>query len=290
MKALSLDLIETDGGTQVRIALSQTTLSDYQEVYEDTPDAMPPLVVFYDGSSYWLGDGFHRYHAARTAGLAMLPCDVRKGSLTDAKAYAIGANATHGLRRSNEDKRRAVLMALELWPDMSDRGLAEKCGVGHHLVSKLRSDQLGAAPSCEPQTKRVGRDGKARKLPETSPAPEPWPGPDTDEEPPDADEIEFEDPEPSPTRLKRYDGAVRSFVSKCNTLRAEFAGLADANEFTAHHYNSVVEQDFDIALNNAKNVITAKRPHVVCPVCNGERCEECNGLGVMTRGEAGMVQ
>ena len=64
-------------------------------------------------SSYWLADGFHRYHAHKQAGLDDIRVDLRQGNLREAILYSVGANAHHGLRRSNEDKRRAVLRLLE---------------------------------------------------------------------------------------------------------------------------------------------------------------------------------
>ncbi|MGT2479599.1 hypothetical protein ACU4GR_13540 [Methylobacterium oryzae CBMB20] len=49
----------------------------------------------------------HRRHAAGLhAGLGELPCEVRQGGLRDAILHSAGANAAHGLRRTNADKRR----------------------------------------------------------------------------------------------------------------------------------------------------------------------------------------
>jgi ParB-like chromosome segregation protein Spo0J len=73
----------------------------------------PPLVVLHDGEAYWLAEGFHRFNAAREAELETIACEVRSGSLRDAILHSAGANATHGLRRTNADKRRAVSILLE---------------------------------------------------------------------------------------------------------------------------------------------------------------------------------
>ena len=43
----------------------------------------PPVTVFYDGSDYWLADGFHRRNAAFSAELAQMECDVRQGTRED---------------------------------------------------------------------------------------------------------------------------------------------------------------------------------------------------------------
>ena len=59
MKKLNLDAIRLDGETQARVALDSTQVAEYAEAMRDG-DKFPPIVVFHDGSDYWLADGFHR--------------------------------------------------------------------------------------------------------------------------------------------------------------------------------------------------------------------------------------
>ena len=63
--------------------------------------------------------------------------------------YAVAANATHGLKRSNADKRRAVAILLQdplvsidpqTGAPWSDRGIARQCCVDHKTVARLRSE------------------------------------------------------------------------------------------------------------------------------------------------------
>lgn len=51
------------------------------------------------------------------------------------------ANSQHGLRRTNEDKRRAVMTLLQdaEWGGWSDREIARRAGVSNNFVSILRS-------------------------------------------------------------------------------------------------------------------------------------------------------
>jgi hypothetical protein len=69
-------------------------------------------VAFYDGESYWLADGFHRAEGALSAQIGELECDIRQGTVADAQWYSYGVNKSHGLRRTNDDKQRAVKAAL----------------------------------------------------------------------------------------------------------------------------------------------------------------------------------
>jgi|GEM_PF-2957954 len=92
-------------------------------------------------------------HIARTlsrrpalqADFAELPCDVRQGGLRDAILHSAGANAAHGLRRTNADKRRAVLMLLEdeEWGTWNDSEIGRRCAVDHKTVARLRAEHLG---------------------------------------------------------------------------------------------------------------------------------------------------
>ena len=54
--------------------------------------------------------------------------------------YAVGANASHGLRRTNTDKRRAVVRLLRdyEWSKWSDREIARRCGVANSFVGNVR--------------------------------------------------------------------------------------------------------------------------------------------------------
>lgn len=102
----------------------------------------PPLTVFYDGADYWLADGFHRHEAAIRAGFTSIAVDIRQGTLQDAQWYSYSVNQSHGLRRTNEDKRRAVEAALrhEYATKYSTREIAQHCGVSHMTIQRYRED------------------------------------------------------------------------------------------------------------------------------------------------------
>jgi hypothetical protein len=100
--------------------------------------------MFLEHKRFWLAEGFHRIASALQSGFTELPlpCDVHEGGLRDAILHSAGANAAHGLRRTNADKRRAVLMLLEdeEWAAWSDREIARRCAVSADLVGIVRRD------------------------------------------------------------------------------------------------------------------------------------------------------
>ncbi len=155
--------IVTDAGTQVRAGLNETTVADYAEALA-AGAKFPPVVVFHDGNRHIAADGFHRIEAVRRIGATQIECDVRKGCKADALKFALGCNAHHGLRRTNADKRHAVGMALKEFPKLSDRALAEICIVSDHFVGDIRRES-GANGSHLPPPPRIGKDGKAYRLP-----------------------------------------------------------------------------------------------------------------------------
>jgi hypothetical protein len=164
---LALEQVRTDGGTQARVTLDDATVDEYVEVLVQlgtgaAPGQLfPPVVVFFDGTDYWLADGFHRKAAHKKAGRKQILCEVRQGTKRDAILYAVGANARHGLRRTNEDKRIAVrrLLTDDEWSQWSDREIARRCGVGHPLVAELRAELSGSSSRCA-QPERTVQRGK----------------------------------------------------------------------------------------------------------------------------------
>jgi Holliday junction resolvasome RuvABC endonuclease subunit len=107
--------------------------------------SFPPVVVFYDGSDYWLADGFHRVEAATRTGWPEIEVELKLGSRRDAILYAVGSNATHGLKRTPADKRHAVQLLLkdEQWCQWSDRAIAKHTDTSHPLVAKVRVQVTG---------------------------------------------------------------------------------------------------------------------------------------------------
>ncbi len=112
MATIKIQSIRLDGDTQSRVSLDQNLVNEYSEAMSSGAK-FPPIVVFDDGTDKWLADGFHRIYATRQAGLDEIDAEVKPGGLRDALLCSMKANATHGARRTNEDKRRAVKMAFK---------------------------------------------------------------------------------------------------------------------------------------------------------------------------------
>jgi len=165
-KQIDLDKIRLDGGTQMRAEIDYHAVEDYSHAYASGVD-MPELTVFCDGSTNWLGDGFHRWHAAKKAGMKSVLCHVKQGSLRDAILFAAGVNDTHGLRRTPADKRIAVrtLLADKEWTKRSDVWIAKQCRVSDRFVASQRQQAPKSGSNvlpCEDEQpeKREGQDGK----------------------------------------------------------------------------------------------------------------------------------
>jgi hypothetical protein len=136
---LKLSQIVIDKGTQTREAIDQKTVTEYAEVIMNK-DTLPPLVVFYDGINYYLADGFHRYFAYKQTVTPDVEVEVINGTLRNAQEYALGTNDKHGLKRTNGDKRNAVLIALNdlEWSLLTNREIGKLCRVSHTFVNAIK--------------------------------------------------------------------------------------------------------------------------------------------------------
>jgi len=152
---LALTKVTIDGGTQSRVALNEEVVFEYADAIRRGA-TLPPVVVFHDGGTYWLADGFHRFHAHRAARAEDIDADVYTGTKRDAVLHSVGANANHGLRRSNDDKRRAVQTLLNdpEWSQWSDRQIAQACCVSPPLVASARASVTVNSFSEEPAERR----------------------------------------------------------------------------------------------------------------------------------------
>ena len=144
---LPLDIIRTDGGTQPRAGINKDTVGEYIQALKGgkkKATRFPPVEVVFDGSTYYLWDGFHRHAAHVGAKKRTINAVVTQGTREDAVWLSYRANATNGLQRTPDDKRRAVVGALQHTKsaDLSDAQIADHCGVDRSTVSKWRKTLL----------------------------------------------------------------------------------------------------------------------------------------------------
>jgi len=143
MRKVKLDAIRIDGGTQCRVVIDQPTVYSYLESMKEG-DEFPMIETVFDGSTYWLTNGFHRYHALKLLGIKEIEVKYKPGTLHDAKIEALKANSKHGKPLTNEDKRNKVKMALEIegFDKKSDREIAKICELSVSFVGSIRRPEV----------------------------------------------------------------------------------------------------------------------------------------------------
>jgi ParB-like chromosome segregation protein Spo0J len=153
VKTLNLLNIRIDGGTQARLQLNQDVVAEYAEKMREG-EVFPPVTVFFDGSDYWLADGFHRYFATKSNAKTSIDCDVENGTQQEAKKYSWKANTRRGLRLNHDDYRNIILAMLQdiEAKEWSNRKIAEWVGVTHTTVNKIKNSL--EADSSEPKEKK----------------------------------------------------------------------------------------------------------------------------------------
>lgn len=172
--------LKLDDRVNLRAETHWVVVQEYAEAMEEG-DQFPAVVVFHDGTVHWVADGFHRTRAALKVKAKTIPCEVHYGTRRDAMLYAAGCNVRHGVRRTNKDKRRAVIALLSdrEWRQWNSAEIARRCAVSGKLVDLIREtmgDNKGET------TYRLQFNGRGdiqyrqsspRRAPKPKPKPEP---------------------------------------------------------------------------------------------------------------------
>jgi len=266
-------------------------------------------------------DGWHRIEAASRRGDKEIDAEVEPGDLDDAALKAAAANAGHGLKRTNDDKRNAVRAILDHpdAKDWSDRKIAEYAGVSNNFVATVRSDQLSSDDSSsggEKPITRVGRDGKRRKVSpsqskpkapqgpsqaaagpkdsgpaaatSTAAAHQPANGKATD---PLAETVVIEPGNPFPAQADAMKAAAR----KLSWLAGEVEGMVKTvHGFDGEGYEGLdaARENIEIALGNVAGslkthagTLTGSAPAGICLDCGGAGCLFCSQRRYQTERE-----
>ena len=166
-KVLKIKQIKTDGGTQSRKKIDTKKVTEYAELMKEGI-TFRPIVVFFDGETYWLADGFHRVSAYKSNGELEVTAIVNEGGQREAFIYAIGANNDgRGLSMTMEENRNNIIILLtdDEWSKWSDERIAQVVHTSRKTVYRIRK-KLERQGEVKPKktTTYVDKHGKEREM------------------------------------------------------------------------------------------------------------------------------
>lgn len=304
---LKLEDIFIDEEIHPRHETNEEVVTEYA-AHAKNKAKFPPLITFWDEKekTHRLADGHHRLFAYQRQGIKFAECEVHYGNRAECIKFSLGCNIEHGLRRTNEDKRKAVVIALREFPKLSDRTIADLCKVHHTTVGEVRTVSLQVVDSTTcangnpnksevsevpPRPKRTGRDGKEYSVPERQkknqeasevpPRPKAKPAPAVVV---DATNL------PVPEEILEawqmgFDIANRVLALVSDTKTT----VQDAQRNNNPFFREVDHTDVVAKLESAYTSLKTIKPYAVCFKCNGvnatgnsKSCEECHGRGFIS--------
>ena len=279
-ETIALDDLVVDERAQARVGIDQSIVDEYAEAWK-LGAALPNIDAVRVTEGELAGkvvvwDGFHRIAAARKLGVKTIGVDVTTGTIATAIDLCTSANATHGMRRTNEDKRRAVIMAITLDKQLkrkrSDRQIAQYVGVHNSTVSEIRAEL----------------SGKVKKKPKSN----------------SVNVSEHENGEGEANEVKQSLVTVDELgrrvtnpeVQKVLALNPEFDDIVESIESIGRRIKSLSEtpagaelvqraQSLSFDLKGVHDAVAFARPYTECPYGPGctTTCNACRGRGWICR-------
>ena len=287
IESVRLDDITVDPGLQPRVrGIDSDHLADMVERLADDPEFdLPPVRLFRipccdheNEGEHFLSRGFHRVRAYTDAGRETIPAVVKHGTREDAHIDALASNASHGLKRSREDKRKAVIDLLKIqseWPAekrWSDRRIGRHLTVSGPFVASLRTAE--GANVCTPSAERLMSDE--------------YHTPSTDFGPYQFDAGANDEPAPRKVIQSAYGDDPTGYPipqslrdamqdAECDSIARDLRAIATRVK-SAGNWNPhvpIVHTDLQMIAER----IEGSRPYAVCRACGGKGCADC-----MTKG------
>jgi hypothetical protein len=162
IKTLNLAVLRLDGETQARLALSQEKVQEYAALMEDGEE-FRPVEAFFDGSDYWLADGFHRYFATKANKKTSIAVTIHNGTLEEAQLFAFSANKGHGLHMAAADIRHCIVRMLNhpVWGSWTNAAIAKHVGTSKMTVGRVKAAMSEPEKPQEPAEKKyVNKHGQ----------------------------------------------------------------------------------------------------------------------------------
>jgi hypothetical protein len=234
IKTLNLAVLRLDGDTQARLALSQEKVQEYAEKMQDGED-FRPIDAFFDGSDYWLADGFHRYFATKANKKTAIAVTVHNGTLEDAQLFAFAANKGHGLHMLASDIRHCIVRMLEhpVWGGWTNAAIAKHVGTSKMTVGRVKTAM--SEPEESTEKKYVNKHGQESTI--------------------DTTKLRTNKAKPAPTPEPEVDNKAAELADTINDLAEENRKLKDAIAIGAWDATDIEKED-------AQETITTLREEI----------------------------
>lgn len=291
MKVVFLEDIDFDHSPMVRSSLRTDVVAEYAAQYEKDKKSMPPLELFTeDNKTYLIADGMHRFQAMLSLKFKACNANCRKGGYESALEAALKSNESHGLRRSQADKRRCVQEAIKQWPKKSNNQIAAECLVDNHTVKAVR-DGLESTGEVKIEPVRQARDGRevSAEKPKAKAKPESKADGNSQPDKP----VKMTDADPLGTVISAYamqfwirSGEVREVLGTLAALSKELRRVSKEEDLMYGEVNfTAALGDLDKLWTNLATAL----PYCVCTTCNGQPktqsggCRMCKGRGLISK-------
>ena len=210
--------IELDSALQTREHLDYDKVLEYRASL-DRGDSLPPISVVRDRDNpdlLRITDGFHRLSAHTMRGAISITAEIITLDQAGAVLLAASANRSHGLPRSQMDKRRAVALLLgnPEYTKWANRKIANALNIDDKTISAVRG-QLEQAGKIEPVSVRETSNGRMQvaqhKVPKGATSAEPREQSDgADFRTQKPDHAEMTSQEPGGAEIRTQDSAAQT--------------------------------------------------------------------------------
>jgi ParB-like chromosome segregation protein Spo0J len=160
----TVDLSSIKAGASPRLKTDQL----HARALAETQQALPPILVHRQQMT--IIDGAHRYLAHQMRGETTIRVLFFDGDDRSAFILAIRENIGHGKPLTLTERRLAARRVLQMSENLSDRAIADTCGISPKTVGQLRkrsteeSAHSNARPPNSARVARIGRDGRIRPV------------------------------------------------------------------------------------------------------------------------------
>jgi len=296
IKDIPMADVSLDVNLQHRPAMDEETISRYKALIEDGCK-FPPIDVVYDGKTYWVWDGAHRYQSHRKLNKKYITANITEGTKHEAVYYSFNANSTHGLPRQKGAIEKIIrqIMADEEWSKDSNVAIAKHVGCTETAVRYFK-DKI-AGEKAEKATNKT-ENNKTSKSSRGNPASDAENADSKSSKKPDPDSnAKNEGTENTSDSLKTplLDSVgeiipdhlvpvfsrvneIKTLIHQLNQiLKIAKDGMANKDLLWSH----CKLNNLEIEMRNAKEVLKFTIPYAVCRFCMGEAkdCRGCQELG-----------